>query len=43
MIIEFSQLDQDALFDSKKHSNNSSVLDTFYRLNSSNLEVIKAH
>jgi len=43
MIIEFSQFDQDALFDSKKHSNNNSVFDTFYRFNFSNLEVIKAH
>jgi hypothetical protein len=43
MIAEFSQLNQDALFDLKKHSNNSSVLDTFYRLDSSNLEVIKAY
>jgi len=43
MIIEFSQLDQDALFNLEKHLNSNSVLDTFYRFNSSNLEVIRAH
>ncbi len=43
MIIEFSQLNQDALFDLEKHLNSSSVFDTFYQLDSFNLEVTKAH
>jgi hypothetical protein len=43
MITKFSQFDQNTLFNLEKHLNNSNVFDTFYRLNSFNLKVIKVH
>jgi len=43
MITKFLQFDQNILFDLEKHSNSSSVLNIFYRLNSSNLEITKTY
>jgi hypothetical protein len=43
IIIEFSQFDQDALFNLEKYSNSKNIFNIFYRFNFFNLEVIKAY